>query len=189
MLAKHSILARLLVVVMVGCAFLAAPRPSVAAPGPDTEPYVKYYQVTARYQGQPENLTEIARRFLGSGERSAEIYQLNTGRVQPDGARLTDPAELRAGWYLVLPWDAAGDGVEYGQLPTPAGRRPAPPRPARRAHGRTPARRPAARSPRPGRPPARRPDPRRRRSAPPRPRPAAGRSGRSSAWRRTARGP
>ncbi|MCZ7436861.1 S8 family serine peptidase [Micromonospora sp. WMMC241] len=121
MLAKHSILARLLVVVMVGCAFLAAPRPA-AGSAPDTEPYVKYYVVTARYQGQSENLTEIARRFLGSGERSAEIYQLNTGRVQPDGRRLTDPAALRAGWYLVLPWDAAGQGVEYGQLP--AARRP-----------------------------------------------------------------
>ncbi|MFI5837362.1 S8 family serine peptidase [Micromonospora sp. NPDC051300] len=143
MLAKHSILARLLVVVMVGCAFLAAPRPSVAGSAPDTEPYVKYYQVTARYQGQPENLTEIARRFLGSGERSAEIYQLNTGRVQPDGARLTDPAVLRAGWYLVLPWDAAGEGVEYGQLPAP--RRPS----ARPTPSGPPAPRPDA-SPTPG---------------------------------------
>ncbi|MET8255581.1 S8 family serine peptidase [Micromonospora sp. NPDC005197] len=135
MLAKHSILARLLVVVMVGCAILAAPRPSAAGSAPDTEPYVKYYLVTARYQGQPENLTEIARRFLGSGERSAEIYQLNTGRVQPDGGRLTDPAALKAGWYLVLPWDAAGQGVEYGQLPAP--RKP--------SAGPTPARSPSVR--------------------------------------------
>ncbi|WP_229403244.1 S8 family serine peptidase [Micromonospora okii] len=107
----------MLVVLMVGCAFLATPRPSAARSAPDTEPYVKYYVVTSQYQGQPETLTEIARRFLGSGARSVEIYQLNTGRVQPDGARLTDPGVLRAGWYLVLPWDAAGAGVKYGQLP------------------------------------------------------------------------
>ncbi|GHJ17306.1 MULTISPECIES: S8 family serine peptidase [unclassified Micromonospora] len=143
MLAKHSILARLLVVVMVGCAILAVPRPSAARSGPDTEPYVKYYVVAAQYQGQPENLTEIARRFLGSGARAAEIYQLNTGRVQPDGARLTDPGTLRAGWHLVLPWDAAGEGVEYGQLPAP--RRPS----ARPTPTRSPGARPDG-SPSPG---------------------------------------
>ncbi|MFC0097792.1 S8 family serine peptidase [Micromonospora marina] len=160
MLTKHSILARLLVVVMVGCAILVVPRPSTAGPAPDTEPYVKYYVVTARHQGQPENLTEIARRFLGSGERSAEIYQLNTGRVQPDGARLTDPVTLRAGWYLVLPWDAVGPGVEYGQLP--AARKPsAGPAPTRSPSARpdgspSPSASPtASRSPADGRPAAR----------------------------------
>ncbi|MGC4892294.1 S8 family serine peptidase [Micromonospora sp. DT31] len=150
MLAKHSILVRLLVVVMAGCAVLAAPLPS-AANAPDTEPYVKYYVVTARHQSQPESLTEIALRLLGSGERAAEIYQLNTGRVQPDGARLTDPGALRAGWYLVLPWDAVGPGVEYGQLPT-TGRpssRPVPTRsPSARPGGR-PAPSPTSTAPRP----------------------------------------
>ncbi|WP_428964154.1 S8 family serine peptidase [Micromonospora fluostatini] len=124
MLAKRSILARLLVVVMAGCAVLALPRPVVADATPDAQAYVKFYVVAAEYQGQPESLTEIARRFLGSGERSAEIYHLNTGRVQPDGGRLTDPGRLKAGWHLVLPWDAAGEGVRYGQLP--AGPSPTP---------------------------------------------------------------
>ncbi|MEH1028393.1 S8 family serine peptidase [Micromonospora profundi] len=127
MLAKHPILARLLVVVMTGCVLLAVPRLSAANPTPDNRPYVKYYVVAAQFQGQPENLTDIAWRLLGSGERSDEIYHLNTGRVQPDGLRLTDPGVLTAGWYLVLPWDAAGEGVKYGQLP-PA---PAPTRTAR----------------------------------------------------------
>ncbi|MGC4747923.1 S8 family serine peptidase [Micromonospora sp. DT201] len=80
--------------------------------------FVKYYAVAASYQGAPENLTEIAVRVLGSGERSAEIYALNAGRPQADGAGLSDPARLHAGWVLVLPWDAAGDGVRYGLLPT-----------------------------------------------------------------------
>lgn len=127
MLAKRSILARLLVVVVLtGCVLLAVPRLSAADPTPDTRPYVKYYVVDTADQGQPESLTDIARRLLGSGERSDEIYHLNTGRIQPDGHRLTDPGTLRAGWYLVLPWDAAGDGVKYGQLPAPSAPTPTP---------------------------------------------------------------
>ncbi|MEU1754066.1 S8 family serine peptidase [Micromonospora matsumotoense] len=124
MLAKRSILARLLAVALAGCVLMAPTGPSVAKATTDPQPYVKYYVVVAQYQGQSESLTAIARRFLGSGERSAEIYHLNTGRVQPDGSRLTDPGVLKAGWQLVLPWDAAGEGVKYGQLPT--GKRPTP---------------------------------------------------------------
>ncbi|MEU1603157.1 S8 family serine peptidase [Micromonospora matsumotoense] len=124
MLAKRSILARLLAVAMAGCVLMAPTGPAVAKATSDPQPYVKYYVVVAQYQGQSESLTAIARRFLGSGERSAEIYHLNTGRVQPDGSRLTDPGVLKAGWQLVLPWDAAGEGVKYGQLPT--GKRPTP---------------------------------------------------------------
>ncbi|MEV6797269.1 S8 family serine peptidase [Micromonospora rifamycinica] len=124
MLAKRSILARLLAVAMAGCVLMTLTGPAVAKAKKDPQPYVKYYVVAAQYQGQPESLTEIARRFLGSGERSAEIYHLNTGRVQPDGSRLTDPGRLKAGWQLVLPWDAAGAGVTYGQLPT--GKSPTP---------------------------------------------------------------
>ncbi|MGV9980895.1 S8 family serine peptidase [Micromonospora wenchangensis] len=124
MLAKRSILARLLAVAMAGCVLMTPTGPAAARAANDPQPYVKYYVVAAQYQGQPESLTAIARRFLGSGDRSAEIYHLNTGRVQPDGSRLTDPGSLKAGWQLVLPWDAAGEGVKYGQLPT--GKRPTP---------------------------------------------------------------
>ncbi|MFJ6197320.1 S8 family serine peptidase [Micromonospora sp. NPDC092111] len=155
MLAKRSILARLLVAVLAGCAILAAASPPVAYAAPDAQPYVKYYVVAAQYQGQPESLTEIARRFLGSGERSAEIYQLNTGRVQPDGSRLTDPGRLKAGWHLVLPWDAAGEGVEYGQLPTgptrtPSARPSGTARPGPSAGSPTPSPSRPGGSPRPG---------------------------------------
>jgi hypothetical protein len=45
------------------------------------------------------------------------VYNLNTGRRQPDGSVLTDPARLRPGWVLTLPWDAVGAGVQYGELP------------------------------------------------------------------------
>ncbi|MDX5459210.1 S8 family serine peptidase [Micromonospora tulbaghiae] len=95
---------------------------------------VKYYTVEAAHQGEPENLTEIAERFLGDGARAAELFALNTGRIQPDGATLTDGSRLRAGWVLVLPWDAYGGEVRQGVPPaakpapgasTPAGRQPA----------------------------------------------------------------
>jgi hypothetical protein len=81
--------------------------------------YLKYYTVAASYQGQPETLTEIAHRFLGAADRAADIYDLNADRTQPDGGTLQDAtAPLRAGWVLVLPWDATGDGVRYGLPPT-----------------------------------------------------------------------
>ncbi len=76
--------------------------------------YVKYYTVTSSYQGKPETLAEIAQRFLGTAGRSVDIYHLNVGRQQPDGGALSDPDHLRAGWLLVMPWDAVGPGVQYG---------------------------------------------------------------------------
>lgn len=117
MLAKRPTLERLLASIVVACCLAVAAAGTAAKAAPDPQAYVKYYVVAAQYQGQPENLTEIALRLLGSGERSAEIYNLNAGRIQPDGASLTDPAKLNGGWYLVLPWDAAGEGVKYGQIP------------------------------------------------------------------------
>nr|WP_230415030.1 S8 family serine peptidase [Micromonospora tarapacensis] len=122
---------RLLAGVAVACCLVVAMAGTSAAQKapPDPQAYVKYYVVAAAYQEQPETLAAIAIRFLGSGERSAEIYNLNAGRVQPDGASLTDPSRLNRGWYLVLPWDAAGEGVKYGQIPSgpkPTTRAPAP---------------------------------------------------------------
>ncbi|BCB86518.1 S8 family serine peptidase [Phytohabitans suffuscus] len=141
MLATRSTYGRLLAAVaIVWCLVAATAGPVAAAQKAPQDPqaYVKYYVVATEYQGQPENLTEIAARLLGSGERSAEIYNLNAGRVQPDGASLADPAKLNPGWYLVLPWDAVGEGVKYGQIPTrqTPGR---PTAPAPRATGSAPS--------------------------------------------------
>jgi membrane-anchored mycosin MYCP len=91
------------------------------------ETYVQYYTVTSSYNGAPENLTEIASRFLGDGARSAEVFNLNTGRKQPDGQVLTDPGRLNPGWKITLPWDAEGPGVQIGVLPgRSTGSRPKP---------------------------------------------------------------
>lgn len=132
--------------------------------------HVKYYTVEAAHQGEPENLTEIAERFLGDGARAAELFALNAGRIQPDGTTLTDGSRLRAGWVLVLPWDAYGSEVRRG-VPPPRSRRPARPR---RPDGSPP-------------PTATRPSARRRGAAPPRRR-APGHSGRVRASPPTRRG-
>jgi len=66
-----------------------------------------------------DNLWDLARTYLGSGERWQEIYDLNRGRPQPGGGTLTDPARIYPGWDLLIP--AAG--------PHPPAR---PPEPAQR---------------------------------------------------------
>lgn len=121
---------------------MLAPSPVSAAPSADSTEYVKYYTVTSSYQGAPETLTEIATRFLSSASRSSEIFSLNSGRAQPDGGVLTDPAKLHTGWSLVLPWDAVGEGVQYGLLPTAAPAPPAPP-------AATPTKKPGSSTPTP----------------------------------------
>ncbi|MEU8313205.1 S8 family serine peptidase [Micromonospora sp. NPDC048887] len=127
--APAVVRASLAVVVAVAVLALAPLAPAARADGEQ----VKYYRVGATHQGEPENLTEIAERFLGDGARSAELFTLNAGRIQPDGATLTDGARLRAGWVLVLPWDAYGSEVRQGVPPapkrtpgasTPSGRQP-----------------------------------------------------------------
>jgi hypothetical protein len=101
-------------VVAAALVLLAGPRPATAA----AAPIVKYYVVTSSYQGQPEFLYEIAQRYLGgNGNRSSEIFALNKGRLEPDGATVADPTRISPGWILQLPTDATGDGVIYGVLP------------------------------------------------------------------------
>ena len=53
-----------------------------------------------------DTLWRIAEVTLGDPFRWREIYELNIGRVQPDGGRLTDSSDLLVGWNLVLPADA-----------------------------------------------------------------------------------
>ena len=109
----------LVLVVVFGLALLLAPvGMAAAAPANGDAEYGKYYVVTPSDVGKPQVLTDIAQRFLGSADRQVEIYNLNVGRQQPDGGTLSDPADLHASWALVLPWDAAGDGVQLGQLST-----------------------------------------------------------------------
>ncbi|MFF0151806.1 S8 family serine peptidase [Micromonospora sp. NPDC005203] len=111
--ATQWVAAILTAVVLVAGAPAAPARAAV-------DEYVLYYTVTSAYQGKPENLGEIAGRLLGNSSRSTEIFNLNTARRQPDGGALTDPNTLHAGWYLVVPWDAVGAGLQHGVLPSTA---------------------------------------------------------------------
>jgi hypothetical protein len=86
---------------------------------------VKYYVVRGDYAGQPEFLFEIAQRFLGSGDLNSEIFELNKGRIQPDGLAMTKPEAILPGWVLQLPDNARGDGVETGLLPQYSASKPA----------------------------------------------------------------
>ncbi|MEU4677714.1 S8 family serine peptidase [Micromonospora sp. NPDC023737] len=95
----------------------AAPTPSAGSADADSGAYVKYYTVASGPDGA-ESLAAIAGRLLGAANRAEEIYRLNVGRKQADGQALTDSRQLRAGWALILPWDAVGDGVRIGPLPT-----------------------------------------------------------------------
>ena len=50
-----------------------------------------------------DSLWRIARIHLGSGDRWREIFDLNRGRVQPDGRSLRNPDLIQIGWVLELP--------------------------------------------------------------------------------------
>jgi hypothetical protein len=94
--------------------------PAGAAPSPgatDSSASVKYYVVADQYHGEPEFLFEIAERFLGSGDRAMEIFNLNKGRLEPGGAKVSKPEVIRPRWALRLPADAKGTGVQVGKMP------------------------------------------------------------------------
>ncbi len=115
------------------------------ADGVSADP-VRKVRTTKIYRVQPpegrhhESLWEIADKCLGDGRRYREIYELNKGRVQPDGSRLTIASLIRPGWILEMPDDAVGAEVvpvqdldeyyRYGEPrpdPEPPAERPAPP--------------------------------------------------------------
>jgi DNA-binding SARP family transcriptional activator len=96
-------------------AFSGPGRPSPAAPNPfdaftasslDTPPIAPAPPAPspATYVVQRgDTLWGIAERELGDPLKWSEIFQLNRGRPQPDGASLTDPHWIDPGWTLLLP--------------------------------------------------------------------------------------
>lgn len=67
-----------------------------------------------------DSLWAMADRFLGDGLRWKEIYELNRGKLQPDGRRLDDADLIHPGWRMTLPADARGEGVYAAPDATPA---------------------------------------------------------------------
>src|SRR5215470_3303531 len=84
-----------------------APQSHHHAPNSD-----KMYTVNPPVGRFHESLWEIAHNHLGDGRRYREIFELNSGRVQPDGSRLTIASLIRPGWQLLMPKDAHGPGIE-----------------------------------------------------------------------------
>ena len=136
----------------------AAQAPGAGLVGPRTE---KIYVVEPPEGRFHESLWEIAEAHLGDGRRYREIFELNAGRPQPDGSRLTIASLIRPGWVLVMPHDAHGPGIQEITVghhpPTHAG--PAGPAPRHQRPSPPPHRHQLT----PGRPT----------TAPPRPRPSA----------------
>ena len=95
-----------------------------------------------------QSLWEIAEKFLGDGRRYQEIFEMNSGLVQPDGAKLTSASLIRPGWVLHMPRDARGPGIEVVTVPVHPGDEPAVP------PGTGSPAAPAPAAPAPGSPPA-----------------------------------
>jgi len=79
--------------------------------GPPRAAAVKQYVVMPPQGRHHDSLWDISERYLGSGTRYREVFELNEGRVQPDGSRLTLESLIRPGWMLIMPVDARGEGL------------------------------------------------------------------------------
>lgn len=55
-----------------------------------------------------DNLWDIAERHLDDGRRWKEVFDLNKGRIQPDGQQLELGRLIQPGWVLIMPGDAHG---------------------------------------------------------------------------------
>ena len=112
----QQVAARLVTAVMLLSTLTA--RPAVAAPPPAAVPVADAAPepVPDRSADDPsptwevqrhDSLWTIAERTLGDGHRWREIHELNVGRRQADGARLTaGDMTIHPGWVLRLPRDA-----------------------------------------------------------------------------------
>ena len=92
-----------------------APAPAPASASASAS--VKFYVVPPPGNGPADSLFTIAAKALGDGSQFMEIFNLNKGRLQPNGGRLTNPQLIEPGWILQLPAAAAGPGVHFGPLP------------------------------------------------------------------------
>ena len=78
----------------------------------------KVYVVQPPQGRHHESLWEIAERHLGDGRRYREIFELNHGKQQPDGDRLSLASLIRPGWVLDMPADAVGVEIVHDQATT-----------------------------------------------------------------------
>ncbi len=115
----HSIAAALIAAIIGTGAAPALAAPAVAAvaatapTAPADVPSARPAPAGPTYDVQPrDTLWRVAEQELGDPLRWREIYELNAGRPQPDGAHLTEASVLRVGWQLVLPTRSASTGPD-----------------------------------------------------------------------------
>lgn len=77
---------------------VAAPATQPAQQAPATTTYV----VPDDGKG-PDTYWDIAEAHCGGGEHWTQVWDLNRGRTQPDGAVMNDPGLLKPGWTVLLP--------------------------------------------------------------------------------------
>ncbi|MEW6473544.1 MAG: BTAD domain-containing putative transcriptional regulator [Actinomycetota bacterium] len=65
--------------------------------------------------GPRDTLWAIADRHLGNPRRWPEIFELNRGRLQHDGAALSNPRHITKGWVLRLPADGVAPSARAAQ--------------------------------------------------------------------------
>ncbi|MDX3854574.1 hypothetical protein [Streptomyces sp. AK02-01A] len=102
-------------VLLALCAALGAAGPATAADGDDL---IKVYVVKSPDQtgGVADTLESVATSTLGDPARAGEVFALNRGLAQPDGAALNNQTDaLRPGWILRLPQDADGPDVQLAR--------------------------------------------------------------------------
>ncbi|MDT0263773.1 BTAD domain-containing putative transcriptional regulator [Jatrophihabitans lederbergiae] len=109
------------------------PRFASPAVAPDVPAGAHTAVVQPPHDGIHDSLWRIAARYLGSGARWPEIYQLNQRHPQSDGGALTVPSLIRPGWVLELP-----QTVTHQPSASPAGG-PTPPRTSPRVPTSPPA--------------------------------------------------
>jgi nucleoid-associated protein YgaU/DNA-binding SARP family transcriptional activator len=101
----------------------AQPQATQMPASPTTPPAaqareLRLYVVQPAHDEGRDTLWSIAAKHLGDPLRWHEIVELNRGRVQPDGGRLTDPHWIRPGWRFLMPADATG--LPLAEPPHPA---------------------------------------------------------------------
>src|SRR6516162_1131555 len=113
--ASATVAAVALTFAVAGPAAAAGQAPRQAAPAK-----VRYYIVPPPGHGSMPTLYRIAAATLGNGSLFMQIFDLNKGRLQPNGQRLENPHSVEPGWILLLPPGASGPGVHFGPLPATA---------------------------------------------------------------------
>ncbi len=71
-----------------------------------------FYDVKPPHGRNYDTLWDIADRYLGSGLRYKEIWELNKDVVQADGRVLRNADLIRPGWVMKMPNDATGPGLK-----------------------------------------------------------------------------